>query len=1233
MKNRNFLLTAFLAVPFFLTSDNVIETDDDSVSSENEEVVAEQTVAESSDSDASLSIFESESSVEEVVVTGSRIKRSTFDSIAPLQIITGDVSREVGLIDPADILQDSTMATGQQIDQTFQGFVLDNGPGASTLSLRGLGSGRTLLLMNGRRIGPAGVEGAPSSPDLNLLPGSLIERYDVLLDGASSVYGSDAVGGVTNVILRSDFDGFEAELYAKDSYHQPGLGDDMTFNMTYGYNSDRWFVGMGYEKSVNPEVKLRDRPWTADCEVDYEITEDGEIRTINQEVVVDYGFLPMDCKFTGYGGQVITPDLRGFGFGPLFLTYKDGYDLAGFPNWMIEEIGGVYPDFIGDGQPDSNFAEINTNGKDNFSSLSSELDTQAFMAFGEYNFEGEGNHTFFFEANYGQRETYSIAGVASVSPYVPANHPSNISNPDSVNYIDCWAAIEALHLDPAYQAQYNTVDAFGDTLGYDDVNRLFLAGQLVGPYSVWFDPTQDITIGEAYGQYLGLTNWAGYVPTAHNGYCGTLTSIPFVDFSYGEFFMDDYLFEGQISIWPVGDLGYQDNCYPKTVGEETDSVALKPYIGILGDRTEVVTDVEQVRLVLGMKGDLTIDGYEDWSYEVSAYRTESSGVSSRAGLRTDKLSLALGWDPSAPFPANNSGIFDYALSGPCAVDEISDTSAVESDVTDGCVPFDIFSPTLYQGIIGDFGTQAERDYLIDQSVFTTDIDQTVLSGYLTGTIGEVQGGTVGAVIGAEIRQDEIVSIPDTIRDSGLFYNFAPNGGAFGTQNINEGFAEIAIPLLAGLKYAQELNIEASLRYTDIETENNYTGAKQNSNGSTHSIKIGYRPINDLLIRATKGTSYRAPNLREVALRNESGFTSALDPCKVPLAYIGAGGYDPSLEEREEIVLDNCRAAGVDPTSLGYDAEAGTVNTSTSVEIVTGGQTNLEAEESTSTTFGLVYDIPNGHTIGASWYDIVVENAIIEPSAAYIIYDCYYENPGYTSQFCGNVVRADTGLIDYVSGGFANRDRETARGIDLNYRATTSFEFRDRLYNAGMDITANKMIERTLTSTNSVGEIDTEHYEGEPGYPEWTAFVRNYVSYGDWNATWQISFKSRVDQDPEGVDEWGSAVGEDDLTGTPTTNLDGSLSYPQIYADTCYGPDYGDSRCRDVGFIKSQIIHNLSLYYRADTYTVGFGVRNVFDKAPPRVDGTEITSSYSNVPIGYGYSIFGREYFLNISKQF
>ena len=289
MINRNLFYSLLIAIPFFLVADN--DPDVQIEANSDEEVVIEQEVStEESSSSSTGSIFVSDGDVEEVVVTGSRLKRSTFDSIAPLQIISGDVSREVGLIDPADILQDSTMATGQQIDQTFQGFVLDNGPGASTLSLRGLGTGRTLLLMNGRRIGPGGVEGAPTAPDLNLLPGSLIERYDVLLDGASSVYGSDAVGGVTNVILRSDFDGWEAEIYAKKSQHQPGSIDDRTFNVTYGVNSDRWFLGFGAEVSINPEVKIRDRPWTADCESDYEITTNGEIRTINYEVVVENQF-------------------------------------------------------------------------------------------------------------------------------------------------------------------------------------------------------------------------------------------------------------------------------------------------------------------------------------------------------------------------------------------------------------------------------------------------------------------------------------------------------------------------------------------------------------------------------------------------------------------------------------------------------------------------------------------------------------------------------------------------------------------------------------------------------------------------------------------------------------------------------------------------------------------------------------------------------------------------------
>ena len=1197
MKNRNLFYTLLLAVPLFILADN--DPDIQVEGNTEEEVVAEQEVS-TEESSSSGSIFVSDGDVEEVVVTGSRLKRSTFDSIAPLQIISGDVSREVGLIDPADILQDSTMATGQQIDQTFQGFVLDNGPGASTLSLRGLGTGRTLLLMNGRRIGPGGVEGAPTAPDLNLLPGSLIERYDVLLDGASSVYGSDAVGGVTNVILRSDFDGWEAEIYAKKSKHQPGSIDDRTFNVTYGVNSDRWFLGFGAEVSINPEVKLRDRPWTADCESDYEITTDGEIRTINYEVVVENNFKPMDCKFLGYAGQVITPGLQNYGFGPTFLTYSDGYTAAGFNNWMMEELGGVYPDFDGDGSPDSNFAAININGKDTFSSLSSDLDTEAFMAFGEYNLEGEGNHTVFFELNYGRRQTYSIAGGYQLFPWVPSDNPYNLCNVDGENGQDCYAAIDAVHSDPAYVAQY---------LEYGIGSGLF-AGRRDTDMADFGLP------GTTWGQYYAnFISGTGVLPNIHEYYCGSLDAQGNPVAPFQQIWL-------QYNVNPVYANPfylYGPECFPSAYGA-SGSIDMQPVVSVMGDRTETRTDVDQLRFVLGMKGDLLIDGLDDWTYEVSAYQTSTTGKSFRGGVRDDKLALALGFDPSYDINTSSSSIRSKTLSAPCAVDDIADSSAVEADVLIGCVPVNMFAPSLYNGIIGSFGTQAEKDYLWYESVFNTSFDQQVMSAYATGTIGEAQGGAIGAVVGFELREDEIISTPDRIRDKGLFFGFAANGGAKGKQFVKEGFVEVAVPLLAGMKYAQELNIETSARYSEIETENYFTGGKQSSTGSTYSFKVGYRPINDLLIRATVGTSYRAPNLREVALRAESGFSSVSDPCRVPASYIGPEGYDPTKEQREETVLENCRLAGVDPTTLGYDFEAGEPITTSSTEIKTAGATNLDAEESQSVTYGFVYDLPNNHTIGASWYDITVDNAIIEPSAGFMVYDCYYEKPGYTSRYCDDIVRDASGEFDYINAFFVNRDEETARGIDINYRATTSIEIGDRLYDMGMDITANKMIERTLTSLDDDGSLDTERYEGEPGYPEWTAFIRNYVSWGDWNATWQISYKSRVDQDPDALDDWSNVYG--------TTNADGNA----VSSDTCYGIDNGDVDCRDVGFIKSFVTHNMSLYYRADTYSVGFGVRNVFDKEPPKVDGTEI-SSYSNVPIGYGYSLFGREYFLNISKAF
>mgnify|MGYP001360267021 FL=1 len=134
MKNQNLLFAFLLALPLFIVADapmDAIEEVEDvsadvaEVIEEEEEVVVDEEVSSS----GSGSVFVSDDDVEEVVVTGSRIKKSTFTSISPLQIISAETSREVGLIDATSILQESPTASGQQVDLSFAGFSLDNGPG------------------------------------------------------------------------------------------------------------------------------------------------------------------------------------------------------------------------------------------------------------------------------------------------------------------------------------------------------------------------------------------------------------------------------------------------------------------------------------------------------------------------------------------------------------------------------------------------------------------------------------------------------------------------------------------------------------------------------------------------------------------------------------------------------------------------------------------------------------------------------------------------------------------------------------------------------------------------------------------------------------------------------------------------------------------------------------------------------------------------------------------------
>ncbi len=170
---------------------------------------------------------------EEIIVTGSRVRRKDLTTPAPITVINKEAVEASGKITIGDFLQ-ALPEQGNAIN-TQQN---NGGSGATRIDLRGLGNQRTLVLINGRRLvntGTGGLSGVGA--DLNTVPTAAVERIEILKDGASAVYGSDAISGVINIITRKTYSGAEASFYSGLSTH----GDGNIYNVdgTVGTSGDK----------------------------------------------------------------------------------------------------------------------------------------------------------------------------------------------------------------------------------------------------------------------------------------------------------------------------------------------------------------------------------------------------------------------------------------------------------------------------------------------------------------------------------------------------------------------------------------------------------------------------------------------------------------------------------------------------------------------------------------------------------------------------------------------------------------------------------------------------------------------------------------------------------------------------------------------------------------------------------------------------------------------------------
>ena len=227
--------------------------------------------------------------VQRVEITGSSIKRVDAESALPIQTVSREQIETLGVTNTEQLLQHISANSSAGGTNTVQNAGQST-YGESTASLRGLGAQRTLVLVNGRRIANYATDG--TAVDINSIPLSAIDRVEVLKDGASGVYGSDAVAGVINFILRKDFHGVEATAY----YGKPttaGGGKSGKFGLVAGFgdiDTDHVAVMLSLDVAHDAAIqgyqrKYADHAWSDDGLFDISATATGAIRTFDPNIL------------------------------------------------------------------------------------------------------------------------------------------------------------------------------------------------------------------------------------------------------------------------------------------------------------------------------------------------------------------------------------------------------------------------------------------------------------------------------------------------------------------------------------------------------------------------------------------------------------------------------------------------------------------------------------------------------------------------------------------------------------------------------------------------------------------------------------------------------------------------------------------------------------------------------------------------------------------------------------
>ncbi|MBD3836743.1 MAG: TonB-dependent receptor [Brevundimonas sp.] len=567
------------------------------------------------------------------------------------------------------------------------------------------------------------------------------------------------------------------------------------------------------------------------------------------------------------------------------------------------------------------------------------------------------------------------------------------------------------------------------------------------------------------------------------------------------------------------------------------NVGVRAFIGFGNDTSE--QEVDFTKLTGGLRGDFIVPG---WRYDAYVSHSRSKSTYTSEQFLTDRLIETLDVVETAP------GRFECA----------------QLSSNPGCVA----APTLSTRTIAGELPQDWVDYVFRPVTGTTEFEETIVSVGIDGPLFQLPAGEVSAFFGAEWRDSSIDDTPGLDSQLGNTYNYSTSAITRGSDSVWEAFGEVEVPVLRDLPFAQELTLNGSFRYTDYDSYGDDT---------TYKIGAVYRPIDWLSLRATYGTSFRAPALFEQFVGATSGFlSSGADACNE----YGADGVNPNRAA-------NCAAEGL----------AGDYYATTSVQVISegGAELGLAAETSTNLTIGAVFQptLPSGWgnlDFAVDYYEIEVENGVSQYGASAILDRCYDSNPGdfaADTGFCALVSRDPSDNSLTVIDSYVNLATDIVKGLDYTLRYRNDVGPGSVLFNLAIT-------QYTEVSNKLFDEDPLEDYVGMIDNPEFTGTADISYAWADWRVRYGV--------------EW----------------VDGMSSY-EYYGEDPATSDY-DLATDDY------FLHNASVQYSRDGWTATAGVRNLFNENPPTISAG-VYNRVGNAPLYSGYDYLGRTAFINLTKSF